>query len=134
MILQVGVKVILKNKDNKYLLLKRSKRYPDAQFKWDIAGGRINTGSSLMDNLKREVKEETNLDLEKPVKLIAAQDILKSDKHIVRLTYLGEIEGEPKISDEHTDFRWFTKEEMESLKPEEIDKYLKGILNAGLIS
>ncbi len=62
--LQVGVKVLLRNKENKYLLLRRSpEKYPNAPLDWDIVGGRINPGLTLLDNLKREVKKETGLDL-----------------------------------------------------------------------
>lgn len=38
--LQVGVKVLLKNKEGNYLLLRRSlKKYPGVKGRWDIAGG-----------------------------------------------------------------------------------------------
>ncbi len=61
--LQVGVKALLKNKNGKYLLLRRNpKKYPDVGPKWDIVGGRINPGSLLLENLKREIKEEVGLD------------------------------------------------------------------------
>ncbi len=74
--LQVGVKILLRNKDGKYLLVKRSsKKYPEVEQSWDIVGGRINPGSSLLENLKREVKEETELNIIGEVELIGAQDI-----------------------------------------------------------
>jgi len=41
--LQVGVKVLLKNKAGQYLLLRRAlEKYPEIQGRWDIVGGRIN--------------------------------------------------------------------------------------------
>ncbi len=62
--LQVGVKILLKSKEGKYLLVKRSaEKYPEVGAKWDIVGGRIDPGSSLIDNLKREVMEETGLEI-----------------------------------------------------------------------
>lgn len=126
--LQVGVKAILKNKEGKYLLVKRSnKKYPEVGAIWDIPGGRIEKGSKLMDNLRREILEEVGLELKEEPKLIFAQDILKSDKHVVRLTYSGVIEGEPKISDEdNTEFGWFTLEEIKTLK--NLDIYLKEVV------
>jgi len=125
--LQVGVKILLKNKDGKYLVLLRSAlKYPQAGAKWEMAGGRIDPGTTLFENLKREVKEETELDITGEPKLITAQDILKQDKHIVRLTYSGEANGEVKLSDEHTDFKWLTLSEIKKLEP--IDTYFKEIL------
>ena len=128
--LQVGVKVLLKNKEGKYLLVRRSpKKYPEVGALWDIVGGRINPGSTLLDNLKREVKEEINLDLVKNPKLVAAQDILRvPGKHVVRLTYLGEIEGEPKIDGDHIEFNWFTLDEIKKLDGQ-LDIYFKELLD-----
>ena len=111
--LQVGVKVLLKNPEGKYLLMRSNpEKYPEKGAKWDIVGGRIDPGTSLFENLKREVLEEASLDLINEPKLMAAQDILRvPGKHIVRLTYLGNIEGEPKIDHESLEYKWFTGEE-----------------------
>ena len=117
--LQVGVKILLKNQDGKYLLLRRSpKKYPEAALQWDIVGGRINPGSTLLENLEREIKEEINLDLNGAPKLIAAQDILRSPgKHVVRLTYVGRANGDPKLNgDEHADFGWFAMNEIKKME------------------
>src|SRR4051812_38627645 len=111
MILQVGVKAFLKNSKNKYLLLKRNtKKYKNVKGTWDIVGGRINPGTMLLENLSREIKEETGLELTDTPVLIAAQDILTTDekRHIVRLTYLARIDGNPTLSDESVEFNWFT--------------------------
>ncbi|OGI92078.1 hypothetical protein A2933_02445 [Candidatus Nomurabacteria bacterium RIFCSPLOWO2_01_FULL_46_18] len=127
--LRVGVKILLKNKEGRYLALLRSKeKYPEVGGKWDVPGGRINAGSSLEENLKRETKEETGLEVSNITKLIAAQDILKpqKNKHTVRLTYMGEADGEVKLSEEHTDYKWVELNEIKKLEP--IDKYLKEVL------
>lgn len=135
-ILQVGVKALLKNKDGKYLLVRRSPiKYPEVGPKWDIVGGRINPGSALLENLKREIKEEVGLDLVDEVKLVAAQDILRvPGKHVVRLTYTGTIDGEPKIDTDHVEFKWFTMDELKSMTSEELDIYFMELLNKNLIN
>ncbi len=47
--LQVGVKALLKNKDGKYLLVRRNpKKYPDMKPSWDIVGGRIDLDFTLL--------------------------------------------------------------------------------------
>src|SRR3989338_7224600 len=62
--LQVGVKILLRNNEGKYLLLKRSpEKYPEIGARWDIVGGRIDAGTPLIENLRREVKEETGLEI-----------------------------------------------------------------------
>lgn len=127
--LQVGVKAFLKNKDGKYLLVRRSsERYPEVGARWDIVGGRIIPGTPLIDNLKREIKEEVNLELTEMPKLVAAQDILRiPGRHVVRLTYVGTIDGQPKLDDDHTEYGWFTIEEIKKL--ENLDIYFKELLD-----
>ncbi len=127
MLLQVGVKVLLKNTEDKYLLLKRNAEKYKGLNVWDIPGGRIEPGSSLYENLKREVKEETGLSLGS-VRLLSAQDILKPDLHVVRLTYVGEASGEILLSEEHTEAKWFLKEETALLK-ESLDPYLAELIH-----
>lgn len=126
--LQVGVKIVLKNTDGKYLVVLRSaEKYPEAGMQWEIVGGRINPGTSLIENLKREVREETGLEIKGELKLITAQDILKIHKHIVRLTYTGFADGEVVLSDEHTDYKWLSLKEILNLEP--IDKYTKDVFD-----
>lgn len=133
--LQVGVKVFLKNKDEKYLLLHRStEKYKDVQGSWDIVGGRIDHGSPLVENLKREVDEETKLKITSEPKLIYAQDIILTGKerHIVRLTYTASTQGIPILdTSENVEFRWLTIEELE--KQEDLDIYVREILEKGLL-
>ncbi|MFA6586313.1 MAG: NUDIX domain-containing protein [Candidatus Paceibacterota bacterium] len=126
--LQVGVKILLKNRDNKYLVLFRSMKnrpIPHREY-WDMPGGRIKVGSDLIDNLKREVKEETRLEIISEPRLITAQDIIKENKHVVRLTYTGFGDGEVKLSEEPSEYRWLSLEELLKLEP--IDSYFKKIL------
>jgi len=134
--LQVGAKVLLKNPEGKYLLLRRSaKKYPEVGAKWDIVGGRIDPGSPLLENLKREIQEETQLQLTEEPKLIAAQDILRvPGRHVVRLTYLGKIEGTPVLDEDHDEYKWFSLEEIKDLSEKELDIYFKELLDSAVIS
>ncbi len=113
-------------------MLRRSEKYKDIKGNWDIVGGRINPGSSLLDNLKREILEETGLVLHETPEIITAQDILRvHGKHIVRISYTGNIEGEPKIDEESTNFKWMSIQEMKDEK--ELDMFVREILDQGLI-
>ena len=129
--LQVGVKVLLKNKEGNYLLLHRShEKYPDVKDPWDIAGGRIDPGTPLLDNLAREVQEETKLQIQGVPKLLGAQDILRvPGRHVVRLTYTASVDGEPKLDEEHDSYRWLTLDEIRGLP--DADGYLLEILKSG---
>ncbi|MBP9820632.1 NUDIX domain-containing protein [Candidatus Saccharibacteria bacterium] len=45
-----------------FLLQKRSKNTRDEQGKWDFGGGGLKHGYNLIDNVKREIKEEYGVD------------------------------------------------------------------------
>jgi ADP-ribose pyrophosphatase YjhB (NUDIX family) len=133
-ILQVGVKAFLRNKEGKYLLLKRNmEKYKGAKGSWDIVGGRIDPGSSLIENLKREIKEETQLNLISEPRLIFAQDIIpNNEKHVVRLTYVTRIEGEPVLDlSENIEYKWLSLEEIKN--QEDLDVYVKEIVQKGTL-
>ena len=127
--LQIGVKVLLRNKNNRFLLVKRSpEKYQFVKNSWDIPGGRINPETDLLSNLKREVSEETKMNLEEgTLKILGAQDIFHGeDAHVVRITFEGKASSDPVLSEEHTEFRWVTVKE--ALKIEGLDPYLREIL------
>ncbi|MDP2932890.1 MAG: NUDIX hydrolase [bacterium] len=132
--LQVGVKALLKNKEGKFLFVRRNPiKYPEVGPKWDIVGGRIDPGSTLMENLRREVMEEVKLELKNDLKLVAAQDILRvPGRHVVRLTFVGTIDGEPQLDGDHMEFKWFTLDELRELTREVLDVYFKDLLDSGL--
>jgi len=135
MILQVGVKAFLRNNEGKYLLLYRSAiKYPEVGGQWDLPGGRINIGSLLVDNLKREVLEETGLEISSDPVLLAAQDIIMGDeKHVVRLTYFAAATGKVMLDiTENTEYKWVTFKEI--LTHPEIDRFAKEIITKGYLN
>jgi ADP-ribose pyrophosphatase YjhB (NUDIX family)/Holliday junction resolvase-like predicted endonuclease len=130
MTFQVGVKALLADGMGKFLLLKRAPaRYPEVNTElWDIVGGRIDPGIDLSENLNREIVEETGLKIIGVPKLVAAQDVVVTDdRHIVRLTYLAQANGNRvKLSGEHISYRWLALDEISAL--EGLDKHFKELL------
>lgn len=109
----LGVKALILNNEGKLLLLERdlpSKKY------WDIPGGRLQKGESLMDTLVREVKEETGLDHFNqvcPFTMLLTNIRIRTQDDEVGLifsVFRCDISGpfDPVLSDEHTNFGWFT--------------------------
>ena len=131
MILQVGVKALIKRGDT-FLFLRRSADFKNGEQAWDIPGGRIEPDEALESALEREVFEETGMKELAVGQLVAAQDIFveAKDLHVVRLTYTATSEGEVRISDEHSEYRWMTKDEV--LSESHIDGYLKEVLESNI--
>ena len=130
--LQVGVKVLIKNSQNKYLFLRRSQEFAieSGADSWDIPGGRISLDETLYDGLSREVREEIGSTLKGLPKLIAGQDIIKPSKsiHVVRLTYvLVQDISDIKLSREHEGHSWMTLADAKALS---LEPYLKEVINS----
>lgn len=113
--LQIGVKVLIKNSNDRYLFIKRTELLQnETEVSWDIPGGRIEPNEALLEALQREIQEEIGIALEEPPRLINAQDIFVPAKelHVVRLTYVIE-QDVPSLtlSDEHQSAAWLTLDE-----------------------
>lgn len=109
---RLGVAVLLKDQEGKLLLGLRGKE-PNYG-KWIIPGGGIKFGESIIDAAKREIKEETNLDIEiisieKPHVL----EIINDNEHRVIFFYEGKIiGGDLKASSDLLDAKFFSKEDL----------------------
>ncbi len=134
---QISLKLLLKNKQNEFLILKVENRSKFNGF-YDFPGGRIETdefNTDIFEILKREVAEEIGLNCQykilsdRPVGFGRHEDYSRTYQKNVRYLYLlfeAEItEGEVEISEEHTDFLWVSFETVKN----NLDKlFVSGLL------
>lgn len=112
----IAVKAVIV-KGEKVLVLSRSQdemncSYMNNQQKWDLPGGGLHFYEHAQDGLRREIKEETNLEVfvGEPVSLF---DVIKNHIHLCIFTYACHWKkGSVALSEEHDAFVWMTKEEV----------------------
>jgi phosphoglycolate phosphatase-like HAD superfamily hydrolase/ADP-ribose pyrophosphatase YjhB (NUDIX family) len=93
------------------VLLIRTHKWSDL---WGIPGGKIKWGETSEDALRREIKEETNLEI-RDIQFVLVQDCIHSqefyrDAHFILLNYTCRCAGEAEVrlNEEAREFRWVT--------------------------
>ena len=93
------------------VLMIRTHKWSDL---WGIPGGKIKWGEASEDALRREIKEETNLEIG-DIQFVLVQDCIHSqefyrDAHFILLNYTCRCAGEieVRLNEEAREFRWVT--------------------------
>ena len=107
----ITVVAALIEKDNKILIAKRATGDSNVYGKWEFPGGKVEKGETEEDAIKREIKEEFEMDI-KPVKFITNNiceyPTRTIDLKLYQCKYLGE---ELKLHD-HLEYAWINKTEL----------------------
>lgn len=129
-VMSVGAVIIEKGK---VLLIRRAA--PPGKGLWAVPGGTVKLGEKLVDAVKREVKEETGLEIEVG-KLIDLVEVLTKDEkgrieyHYVIADYEAKvIGGKLKASSDALEVKWFNLNEIDKIEAtKSTKKILKKIL------
>jgi 8-oxo-dGTP pyrophosphatase MutT (NUDIX family) len=105
----ISIKAIIID-NNRVLCLKNERN------EWDFAGGKINFNEDVEESLKREVKEETNLNI-KNLNILKPLNLKFNEVSVFVLLYSAEISCESSImvSYEHSEYNFFSKSEIKNL-------------------
>lgn len=101
----VGVKAVIR-KDHKVLMMKNKAGF------WEVPGGRIDANESIEQALHRELREELpNIHSIVLGEVLDARRLHKDIHDNVSLVLIfyevsADFDGEPQISDEHTEWKW----------------------------
>lgn len=112
--------------DEKVLLVKRSAQAHYKPETWEFPGGKLEFGEAPRDGLRREIREETGLDVLVDALLYEASFFTSDTRQVVLLTYGCSVEADSvALSDEHCAYRWVTRREMEALLEPDILRDLR---------
>lgn len=119
-------------KDGKILVTQRSVEETHDPGKWTIPGGKVertegNVWNVIEKTLRDEVMEETGIEIEENVQLIANNTFIRSTgQHVIALMFLCHWKsGEAKPLDDTSNVKWITKEEIGEFDfSPNVDKYI----------
>ncbi|MCS7164994.1 MAG: NUDIX domain-containing protein [Candidatus Calescibacterium sp.] len=128
MSIKVTVGGLIKYK-NLFLLVRTEKW----KGKWGIPGGKVKQGETLIKALIREIKEETNLDIqEKQCKYITFFESIYDEEfykpaHMILFNYLIKVQNisNLKVNQEIIEYNFFKKEELYKI---EMNKYTQKLI------
>jgi 8-oxo-dGTP pyrophosphatase MutT (NUDIX family) len=126
-ILMVGAAILLIDRKNRLLMMKRS----DSGC-WGIPGGSLEPGEIVESAAKREMFEETNLEVGEMslFGVFSGPELFykypnEDEVYNVIVAYLSQAwRGEVNLNDEHTEWRWFSANEI----PEDISPPIKPVI------
>jgi 8-oxo-dGTP diphosphatase len=110
----LSVKVLIRNGEGRYLLLRRSASSRGNPGKWDFPGGKLDSGERFDEAIRREVLEETGL----AVVLERVAGCAESVAPMRRVAYLimegFSAGGEVRLGAEHDAFDWVSRADLAS--------------------
>ena len=119
---KIALKGIIVRED-KVLVAKRALTDKIGAGNWEVIGGKLEFGEDTETCLKREVREEVILKIDIEGIIYAKNVVIDEETQMFILVYLCRYkDGEVKLSDEHTDFKWVNKEELKTIISPEIRK------------
>jgi 8-oxo-dGTP diphosphatase len=113
-------------KDEKILICKRSKNDKQGG-KWEFPGGKIEAGETQKECLKREIKEELDLNIKVNDKI--GENIYEYPGGSIKLIafYADLLDGDLKLN-VHDDYKWVTRDKLKEFDFTPADIFFLNIL------
>lgn len=111
-----AVSVIINNKQNEVLILKRSSDESHYPGLWDMPGGGIKKGESLEKAAEREVKEEAGLKVKIDDGYFYIFSCYSESKIEIFAFKAYWVSGKVILSKEHTEFKWVSEAEYKNFR------------------
>lgn len=112
----LAVRALVTDGNGHFLVLKRADHEKTNKGRWEIPGGKMDRGESFDTSLKREVLEETGLQVEILHPAGTAEQVLPALNAVQLVLLTRVISGSLSISSEHSAYRWARPDEIGDLE------------------
>lgn len=118
--------IVIVQSQGKFLLVRRSEDDDIFPGKWQNAGGKVEAGETLEEAARREILEETGIQIGSDLQFVMSYSWQKDPKApwrlgIIMLTTLPSQDVQITLEDELVEYGWFTLEEaavLDTIGPE----------------
>jgi 8-oxo-dGTP diphosphatase len=108
------------SKDDKFLVCRRASHKSLPGF-WEFPGGKVESGESDPEALKREIQEELGVEIQ-VLEFICRSEIRVGTQKIEMYSYsVVLVSNEPSSSSDHDAMRWVSVQELTDLQFPELD-------------
>lgn len=119
--IMIGVGAVIKDNKERILLVKHvPERGGFWQGKWICPGGALEAGETIEDGIKREVREETQLEIDLITPLPPFESIFNDERgtlHVIYIDYLARvISGELKAKSDVGEAIWVERERIAQMQ------------------
>jgi len=131
----VGVGALIHDREGRVLLIKR--RFEPNKGRWSLPGGLLETGETLLEAGRREVKEEVGVEIEVEELFQVSEEIVRDTEgkarfHFVLVDFLATVDPEDAtiiLNAESESFIWAKAKDIKGLDVSEntkriVEKYL----------
>ena len=119
--MEIYVGIVLLDENERIFLIKEDDKNRISEGRWNIPGGSVDLGESLLEATKREVKEETGYNAQ-ITSLVGCYKCKKSDKSWVYIVFSAKIISKKQRPTDPSikEGKWFSKEDFLHLNAHEL--------------
>jgi 8-oxo-dGTP diphosphatase len=131
----VGVGALIHDRDGQVLLIRR--KFEPNKGRWSLPGGLLETGETLLEAGRREVREEVGVEIAVEKLFQVSEEIIRDPEgktrfHFILVDFLASLDPEGAaivLNDESESFAWSKPEDIKGLDVSEntkriVEKYL----------
>jgi 8-oxo-dGTP pyrophosphatase MutT (NUDIX family) len=129
--MKIVAKALIRDKAGDLLLLRRGLTHPNFPEHVDFPGGEVEPDESHIEAVRREIREETGLDVPlENIRQVHLRQLSYDLTHVIFLVNISDNKPEVELSWEHSGFEWIPFDQFGALTlPEGVDNYHLTVLD-----